>query len=218
MNGAAKGADNHLCRSEPVSVQIPGKYKKFQQIRSSRIAWLPIQMEYRRLYRWQEPNTRGFRSVGLRSAARRGRRPPPLAQPLCYSEPPGFAVAPTSRTGQSSDHWVKFHVYWCWRIDRCAKLELAVGEVYVEDGNIVSVLIGDVKKGSRRIYVHPAGPLPARRFLVDHFELAGFRLDFENRYTVVAAVRIVEVGRQCRDRLLPDERRAYRIIVKDRDR
>src|SRR5215831_4536087 len=103
MNGAAKGADNHLCRSEPVSVQIPGKYKKYQQIRSSRIAWLPIQMEYRRLYRWQEPNTRGFRSVGLRSAARRGRRPPPLAQPLCYSEPSRRHQALPSRPPRAQD-------------------------------------------------------------------------------------------------------------------
>src|SRR5215471_17893404 len=28
MNGAAKGADNHLCRSEPVSVQITGKIQE----------------------------------------------------------------------------------------------------------------------------------------------------------------------------------------------
>src|SRR5262249_11850000 len=102
--------------------------------------------------------------------------------------PPGFAVSPT--LVHRAD--LRSLATGVWRIEQCAKLELAVGEVYVEDGNIVSILIGSIKKGSRRIYVHPVGPLPARRFPADHFEFAGFRLDFENRYTVVAAVRIVE--------------------------
>jgi hypothetical protein len=57
---------------------------------------------------------------------------------------------------------------------------------------IFGVLVGGIKKISRRVDVHPAGPLAARRLPTDHFEFAAIRLDLEHCHAVMSAVRIVE--------------------------
>jgi len=115
-------------------------------------------------------------------------------------------------------------------------LELAIGRVDAEYRNIVGILVGGVQKASRWIQVHPSRPLPACRLPTNNVKFAGFRLDSEHRDTIMTAIGRVEkppvwvdanftslvgagkIGRQRRDRLLPNECRAYPIIVENGNR
>src|SRR6202035_3922150 len=148
-----------------------------------------------------------------------------------------FSIQPAQNPAVTGErqlgYGTKLDVDRCRRVDQRAEPESAVRRLDAEYGNIVGVLVGGIKKISRWVDVHPAGPLTARRLPTDHFEFAGFRLDLEHCHAVVSAARIVEepaarvdadlrgrigageIGWQCRDRLLPCESGAHRIVIED---
>jgi len=96
------------------------------------------------------------------------------------------------RRPETSGQWSEFDVDRREGVDERAELQLAVREVDAKDCDAVGVLVGRIEERPRRVDVHPARPLPARRFPSDHVELTRVRVDLEDRDAVVTAVRGVE--------------------------
>ena len=89
-------------------------------------------------------------SMVYRSVARLGAGGKPLI-------PAESDLSPRRKLGYRAE----FHVHRRRRVHEGAELELAVTGVYAKDGNVVGVLIGNIKEGPRGIDVHAPRPLPA---------------------------------------------------------